>query len=61
MLFPTQLSLQVQKSTNSSLFCMHNFAAMNVLEKNNGNFTAAADQLGVTRQTLYNRLKKTDK
>ena len=28
------------------------------LEKNNGNFTAAADQLGVTRQTLYNRLKK---
>jgi DNA-binding NtrC family response regulator len=28
------------------------------LEKNKGNFTAAADQLGVTRQTLYNRLKK---
>jgi DNA-binding NtrC family response regulator len=28
------------------------------LEKNNGNFTAAADQLGVTRQTLYNKLKK---
>jgi DNA-binding NtrC family response regulator len=29
------------------------------LEKNNGNFTAAADQLGITRQTLYNRIKKT--
>jgi transcriptional regulator with PAS, ATPase and Fis domain len=29
------------------------------LEKNNGNFTAAADQLGITRQTLYNRFKKT--
>jgi transcriptional regulator with PAS, ATPase and Fis domain len=28
------------------------------LDKNNGNFTAAADQLGITRQTLYNRLKK---
>jgi DNA-binding NtrC family response regulator len=28
------------------------------LEKNNGNFTAAADQLGVTRQTLYNRIRK---
>jgi transcriptional regulator with PAS, ATPase and Fis domain len=28
------------------------------IDKNNGNFTAAADQLGVTRQTLYNRLKK---
>jgi DNA-binding NtrC family response regulator len=28
------------------------------LEANNGNFTAAAEQLGVTRQTLYNRFKK---
>jgi DNA-binding NtrC family response regulator len=28
------------------------------IEKNNGNFTAAAEQLGVTRQTLYNKLKK---
>jgi DNA-binding NtrC family response regulator len=31
------------------------------LEKNSGNFTAAAEQLGVTRQTLYNRLKKYDR
>jgi DNA-binding NtrC family response regulator len=30
------------------------------LENNNGNFTAAADQLGITRQTLYNKLKKSD-
>jgi len=28
------------------------------LDNNNGNFTAAADQLGITRQTLYNRMKK---
>ncbi len=28
------------------------------LDSNNGNFTAAADQLGITRQTLYNRMKK---
>ena len=28
------------------------------LEKNNGNFTAAAEQLGITRQTLYNRIKR---
>jgi DNA-binding NtrC family response regulator len=28
------------------------------LERNGGNFTAAADQLGITRQTLYNRIKK---
>ena len=30
------------------------------LDKNNGNFTAAAEQLGITRQTLYNRFKKSD-
>lgn len=29
------------------------------LDKNDGNFTVAAEQLGITRQTLYNRLKKT--
>jgi len=31
------------------------------IEKNDGNLTAAADQLGITRQTLYNRLKKDKK
>jgi len=31
------------------------------LERCNGNFTAAAEQLGVTRQTLYNKIKKADK
>jgi DNA-binding NtrC family response regulator len=30
------------------------------LDKNNGNFTAAAEQLGITRQTLYNRFKKSE-
>jgi transcriptional regulator with PAS, ATPase and Fis domain len=30
------------------------------VEKNNGNFTAAAEQLGITRQTLYNRFKKSE-
>ena len=34
---------------------------MEALDKNSGNYTAAAEQLGITRQTLYNRLKKHDK
>lgn len=29
------------------------------IEKHNGNLSAAADQLGITRQTLYNKMKKT--
>lgn len=31
------------------------------LHQNNGNYSAAAEQLGISRQTLYNKMKKTDK
>ncbi len=48
-------------NTFSTLAEMENQMIRQALEKNNGNFTAAADQLGVTRQTLYNRLKKSDR
>ena len=42
----------------STLQEMEQLLIQQALEQNNGNFTAAADQLGVTRQTLYNRIKK---
>lgn len=40
---------------------MEELLIQQALEKNGGNFTAAADQLGITRQTLYNRIKKADR
>jgi len=30
------------------------------LERNNGNLTLVANQLGVSRQTLYNKIKRYD-
>ena len=45
----------------STLEEMESQMIQHALEKCNGNFTAAAEQLGVTRQTLYNKIKKADK
>jgi DNA-binding NtrC family response regulator len=42
----------------STLEEMEKHMIQQALEKNNGNFTAAAEQLGITRQTLYNRIKR---
>jgi DNA-binding NtrC family response regulator len=33
----------------------------NALDQNDNNYSAAADQLGISRQTLYNKMKKLGK
>ena len=63
ILKPEDLSLKSPFSAiNSNSFItldeMESRMIRQALEKNNGNFTAAAEQLGITRQTLYNRLKR---
>lgn len=59
---PEDLYLRPVNETGSSTFStleeMEENMIRTALEKNNGNFTAAAEQLGITRQTLYNKLKK---
>ena len=37
---------------------MEHMMISNALDKHLGNYTAAANQLGVSRQTLYNKVKK---
>jgi DNA-binding NtrC family response regulator len=63
ILRPDDLYLRQPVSVSSSdsfttLEEMEKNMIQRALEANNGNFTAAAEQLGVTRQTLYNRFKK---
>lgn len=45
----------------NTLFEMESQMIRQALEKNNGNYTAAAEQLGITRQTLYNRIRKSER
>lgn len=60
LFFRQHVSSPGSKSFNT-LDEMQKLMMQEALEKNNGNFTAAAEQLGITRQTLYNRLKKQNK
>ena len=38
--------------------CMISFLTTEALRRNDGNMSAVALQLGITRQTLYNKLRK---
>lgn len=52
-------SYQITGSSNfKTLEEMEKQMIQSAIDENHGNLTAAAEQLGVTRQTLYNRIKK---
>ncbi len=49
---------EVLDTNTATLEEMEHILIVNALSQQNGNYTAAAEQLGITRQTLYNKLKK---
>jgi len=49
------------KSGPETLEEMELLMISNALDQNDGNYSAAADQLGISRQTLYNKMKKSGK
>lgn len=51
-------SLPALSNSPTTLEEMEKQMILNALHANDGNYSAAADQLGVSRQTLYNKLKK---
>ncbi|EAQ99909.1 sigma-54-dependent transcriptional regulator [Maribacter sp. HTCC2170] len=56
----TNTTISLQKGPNT-LGEMEQLMIANALNKNNGNYSAAAEQLGISRQTLYNKIKKENK
>jgi len=54
---PSETSLELD---NVPLSTMEKNAILRVIEKNNGNITRAAKELGLTRTALYRRLSKYD-
>ena len=63
VLKPTDFLLNVKTSVSvekdlGTLEDMEFLMITNALNKNNGNYSVAAEQLGISRQTLYNKMKK---
>ncbi len=56
--FMRPLSSSKQSKADLTLEDMERRMIHHAIEKHNGNLSAAADQLGITRQTLYNKIKK---
>lgn len=66
VLKPTDFLLEIKNTISTengpgTLEEMELMMITNALNKHNGNYSAAAEQLGVSRQTLYNKLKKLKK
>lgn len=66
VLKPDDFLLNVKKSVSlemgpNTLEEMELLMINNALHQNDGNYSAAAEQLGISRQTLYNKLKKRGK
>jgi len=60
-LYLRQLNQFAVSQSFTTLQEMEDSMIRQALGKSGGNFTAAAEQLGITRQTLYNRIKKAGK
>ncbi|WP_430906821.1 sigma-54-dependent transcriptional regulator [Maribacter sp. 2-571] len=57
--FPLNNAVSAKKGTGPvTLEAMELLMIMEALDQHNGNHSAAAEQLGISRQTLYNKLKK---
>ncbi len=54
----TKMTLETGPATLDE---MEQFMITNALNKHDGNYSAAANELGISRQTLYNKLKKNKK
>lgn len=50
--------IPVDQNLSQTLDEMERMMISNALQKNDGNYSATANQLGITRQTLYNKIKK---
>jgi len=65
VLRPSALLLQTQEEEpaiqhSGTLEEMERLMIERALRRHDGNYTAAAEQLGISRQTLYNKMKKKD-
>lgn len=56
----SQLKQQIDDEQNLSLEEIERRHILDILGKENGNLVSAAERLGISRQTLYNKLKKFD-